>query len=327
MKVGFFPGCSLEGSAREYNESLHAIAPLLGIQLTEVPDWNCCGASAAHSLNHRLALALPARILALAEKSGLDELLVPCSACYSRLAITRHELLADDALRSEIAKIIELPYAGRTKVLSVLDVFGRCASNGLKDKVRTPFGQKVACYYGCYLTRPEKITTCARPEDPREMDDIVKVVGAEPINWAFKVECCGAGFSVSRLDTVAELSGRIVHDAAERGAQAIVVACPMCHTNLDLRRDSIEQQRHQKYALPVLYLSQVIGLALGLGERQLGLHRHHVPVRFPDVCHCSASSATGQPADAVTAHRAVAHADAVTAHRAVAHGPAQEKED
>ena len=280
MKLGFYPGCSLHGSSREYGESLRAIAPLLGLELEEVPDWNCCGASAAHSLNHKLAAALPARVLALAERAGLAELLVPCSACYSRLAATRHELRENEELRKEISSVIEMEYRGTTKVLSVLEVLGRSASNGLKDKIRTPFKRKVACYYGCYLTRPAKTAVCQRPEDPQEMDAIMKVLGAEPLDWAFKVECCGAGFSVSRLDLVAELSGRIVDDAAHRGAEAIIVACPLCQTNLDLRRGVIEKHRQQKYALPVLYLSQAVGLALGLEERELGLHRHEVPVRF-----------------------------------------------
>jgi heterodisulfide reductase subunit B len=280
MKVGFFPGCSLEGSAREYNESLQAIAPRLGIELVEVPDWNCCGATAAHSLNHKLALALPARILALAEQAGLDELVVPCSACFSRLSQTRHQLVQAEPLRAEISRLIELPLAGRTQVLSVLDLLKRSAGNGLKGQVRTPFAHQVACYYGCYLTRPKHIAVCARLEDPQEMDEIVKIVGGKPIDWAFKVECCGAGLSVARVSTVAELSGRIVADAAHRGAEVIVVACPMCHTNLDLRRPAIEQSRGSAYSLPVLYLSQVIGLALGIDARTLGLHRHHVPVRF-----------------------------------------------
>lgn len=283
MKLGFFPGCSLEGSSREYNESLKAIAPALGLELAEVPDWNCCGASAAHSLNHKLALSLPARILALAERAGFDELLVPCSACYSRLALTRQELMEHEAVRQEITNIIEMDYVGSTKVVNALDVLVRCAANGLKDKIRQPFAHKVACYYGCYLVRPEKISSCKRIEDPQEMDEVMKAVGAEPIDWAFKVECCGAGLSVSRTDSVAELSGRIVEDAAHRGAAAIIVACPMCHTNLDLRRDAIQQKRGTQYTIPVLYLSQVIGLALGLGEEELGLHRHHVPVRFPAV--------------------------------------------
>jgi heterodisulfide reductase subunit B len=280
MKIGFFPGCSLEGSSREYAESLQAIAGPLGLELTEVPDWNCCGATAAHNLNHKLALALPARILALAERAGLTELLVPCSACYTRLACTRHELLQDEALRQDIARVIELPFTGRTKVLSVLDVLGPAAKDGLAAKVRKPFAYKVACYYGCYLTRPATVTTCQRPEDPQEMDDILKAIGAQPLDWGFKTECCGAGLSVSRTSSVAELSGRIVADAVHRGAEAIIVACPMCQTNLDLRRDAIEAHHGRKYDIPVLYVSQAVGLALGIAENTLGLQRHHVPVRF-----------------------------------------------
>ena len=301
MRLGFYPGCSLLGSSREYCESLRAIAPVLGLELEEVPDWNCCGATAAHSLNHRLAAALPARILALAEKAGLDELLVPCSACFSRLAGTRHDLLEDAALRKDICDVIEMEYTGRTKVLSVLEVLGRSAANGLKDKVRSPFKRKVACYYGCYLTRPAKSSVCQRPEDPQEMDAVMKAVGAAPVDWAFKVECCGAGFSVSRLDLVAQLSGRIVEDAVHRGAEAIIVACPLCQTNLDLRRDVINKARQAQYSVPVLYLSQAVGLALGLDERQLGLHRHAVPVHFAEPAPAAAKEpvlqASGQKED------------------------------
>jgi heterodisulfide reductase subunit B len=161
MKIGYFPGCSLLGSSREYGESLTAIAPLLGLELTEVPDWNCCGASAAHSLNHKLALALPARILAQAERAGLSELLVPCSACFTRLAGTRYELSQDENLRREVSRIMELPYNGTTRVLSVVEVLSRAAANGLKEKVNKPFGRKVACYYGCYLTRPAALNSAS----------------------------------------------------------------------------------------------------------------------------------------------------------------------
>jgi heterodisulfide reductase subunit B2 len=307
MKIGYFPGCSLLGSSREYGESLAAIAPLLGLELTEVPDWNCCGASAAHTLNHKLGLALPARILALAERAGLSELLVPCSACFTRLAGTRYELSKDEDLRREISRIVELPYAGTTKVLNVVEVLGRCAANGLKDKVRKPFGRKVACYYGCYLTRPAALSTCKRAEDPQEMEDIVKACGAEPIDWAFKVECCGAGLSVARLDSVARLSGQIVDDAVGRGAEAIVVACPMCHTNLDLRRDAIQQYRGQQYSIPVIYVSQLIGLSLGLNPDGLGMHRHHVPVRFADRVEQTISKP--EPAGSATAAAPVGTAE------------------
>ncbi|HOX27217.1 MAG TPA: CoB--CoM heterodisulfide reductase iron-sulfur subunit B family protein [Candidatus Krumholzibacteria bacterium] len=280
MKLGLFPGCSLEGSSREYLESLTAIAPKLGLELTEVPDWNCCGATAAHSLNAKLALALPARNLALAERAGITDLLVPCSACYARLMATHEELDRDEERKREIADIIELPLQAGPKIVSILDVL---STDGVAGRVSRPFAHRVACYYGCYLTRPPKLSTLARTEDPREMDDLVRAAGAEPVAWAFKTECCGAGLSITRTDLVAELAGRVLDDAERRGAEAIVVACPMCHTNLDLRRDAIDAHRGRRSRLPVLYLTQLIGLALGLDERALGLHRHHVPVRFrPD---------------------------------------------
>ena len=291
MKMGFFPGCSLEGSAREYAESLRAIAPLLGWELEELPDWNCCGATAAHCLNHTLALALPARILALAESAGLEELLVPCSACYNRLAATRQELQQNVELRPKISQVIEMELAGRTNIVHVINALTRAANNGLATKLKEPFRHKVACYYGCYLTRPLSTASCKRAEDPQEMDDVMRAIGAKPIDWAFKVECCGAGLSVTRVDLVAELSGRIIDDAVQRGAEAIIVACPMCHSNLDLRRGAIQRNRRRRYSIPVLYVTQAVGLALGLDRQALGVHRHFVPVRLPEVS-CAARAAS-----------------------------------
>ena len=278
MKLGYFPGCSLLGSSREYNESLQAIAPRLGIELVEIPDWNCCGATAAHSMSHRLALALPARILALAEKAGLTELAVPCSACYSRLLATHQELTENPGLCSEVNTVIEMEYRGTVNILNVLDVLTKAFANGSSPEVSQPFNHKVACYYGCYLVRPPKAVKADHPEDPQAMDQIMKKIGADPLDWAFKVECCGAGFSVSRTDVVARLSGKILEDAAKRGAEAIIVACPMCHSNLDLRRDAIAKGTGVKSDIPALYITQAIGLALGLDRKSLGLHRHIVPV-------------------------------------------------
>ncbi len=282
MKIGFYPGCSLKGSSREYTESLYAIAPVLGIELEEVPDWNCCGATAAHNMNHDLSLALPARILAMAEKAGMNEVLVPCAACYSRLSTTRHELLEDDSLRKRIAEIIEIDFQAKTRVLNIIEMIDRVAPD-LETKASRPFKHKVACYYGCLLVRPPKILKYDRAEDPQTMDSVMKKIGAEPIDWAFKVECCGAGFSVSRTDLVAKLSSQILDDAVSRGAEAIVVACPMCHSNLDMRRKSIEAYAQKKFSIPVIYLTQAIGLSMGLDQEKLGLHRHKVPVKFAPI--------------------------------------------
>ncbi len=293
MKLGFYPGCSLLGSSREYGESFRAIAPALGLELQEVPDWNCCGASAAHNLNRDLALALPARVLALAEQAGISEIVAPCSACYSRLAVTQHELSHDEKLRDRVCGMADVRYRGTVKVLNVLEVLDRCAANGLARKVVSPFQHKVACYYGCYLVRPHTIIRSDSPEDPQSMDRIMKVIGAEPIDWAFKVECCGAGFSVSRTDLVAKLSGTILKDAVRRGAEAIVVACPMCQVNLDLRRDAITEYLGESHSIPVLFVSQAVGLAIGLDEESLGLHRHFVPVQFAEKAVSAAPAAVG----------------------------------
>ena len=281
MKLGYFPGCSLQGSASEFDESLQAIAPALGLELIEIPDWNCCGASAAHNLNRLLALALPARTLALAERAGFREVLVPCSACYSRLILTRHELDQDEGLRRQVAEIIGMEYQGTARVLNILEVMGQIFQDGLKDKITKPFEHPVACYYGCLLVRPPKVVQFDRPEDPRTMDELMKKIGAKPIDWAFKVECCGAGFSISRTDLVAKLSSKILADAQRRGAEAIIVTCPMCHANLDMRQEKAEKWAGRKYSMPVLYLTQAIGLALGLPEKKLALHQHLVPVSFP----------------------------------------------
>lgn len=281
MKLGYYPGCSLLGTAKEYDESLRAISNKLGIELSEIPDWNCCGASAAHNLNRDLSLALPARILSLAEKENLEEILVPCAACYNRLTMARHELLSDDKLKKRISEIIEMDYHGTARVINIIEIFEKIFSNGCEGVVSKPFEYTAACYYGCLIVRPPKIMKYDRAEDPQIMDNVMKKIGADTIDWAYKVECCGAGFSVSRTDIVAKLSGKIVQAAVNGGAEVIVVACPMCHSNLDMRREEIEKFIGRKYSIPVIYLTQAVGLALGLNDKELGLHRHIVPVKLP----------------------------------------------
>lgn len=278
MKTGFYPGCSMKGSAREYSESLLAVAAALGRELPEIPDWNCCGATAAHNLSRDLSLALPARILAAAEKDGMDEVLVPCAACYSRLSVTRHELLQDEDLRQKISGLIETNYQGSAKVLNIIEWLTSIPD--LETKIKTPFARRVACYYGCLLVRPAGILKFDRPEEPQSMDQLLKKIGATPLDWAFKTECCGAGFSVSRTDLVAKLSGLILDDAVARGAEAVIVACPMCHLNLDLRRPQIEKRAGKKINIPVIYITQALGLALGIAPKKLGLQRHTVAVKF-----------------------------------------------
>jgi len=279
MKIGFYPGCSLKGSSREYNESVVAIAKALDIELVEIKDWNCCGATAAHSMNEELSLSLPARILALAEAQGLKEVVVPCAACYNRLVVTQHEL-KDTNKRERVTDIIKMSYSGDLKIINVLQMLETYAVDKIKEKVTKPFAHKVACYYGCLLIRPHKILQFDRVEDPQSMDAMVKLIGGTPIDWAFKTECCGAGLSVSRTDLVAKLSGNILKDATERDAQAIIVACPMCQSNLDMRRGAINETLSKPSDIPVFFITQAIGLALGLSPKELGLERHFVNVKL-----------------------------------------------
>jgi heterodisulfide reductase subunit B2 len=278
MTLGFYPGCSLKGSSREYAESVLAVAKAFDINLEEINDWNCCGATAAHNMNRDLSFALPARILSLAEKQGMTEIVVPCAACYSRLTVTKHELNADEKLRKRIIEVNGMDYKGSVEVLNIIQMMDKYITPNLDKKVVKPFDKKVACYYGCLLVRPHEILKFDREEDPQSMDELVLKAGATPIDWAFKTECCGAGLSVSRTSSVARLSGLIVEDAKARGAEAIVVACPMCHSNLDMRRKEINQFLGEKVDIPVLYVSQVVGLAVGIDRKELSLNRHFVKV-------------------------------------------------
>ncbi len=278
-KIGYYPGCSLLGSSREYDESLRAIMPHLDAELVEVPDWNCCGASSGHALNRELSLSLPARILLLAESAGITDMLVPCAACYNRLAMAIHELNDDPKLRERVLEITGLPYKGSIRPLNILE-FLVPHMDSIKAKTAQPFDRAVACYYGCLLVRPPSVLKFDQCEDPRSMDNLMAAIGARPLDWAFKVECCGAGLSIARTDLVGKLAGKVVGNAVKSGAEAIVVACPMCHSNLDMRRSHIDKYSGTENKIPVIYITQAIGLALGIREKALGLKRHLVKVRF-----------------------------------------------
>ena len=273
MDIGFYPGCSLKGTSSEYAQSTIALANAFDIHLIEIEDWNCCGATAAHNLNKELAAALPARILALAEKQGLTEIVVPCAACYNRLSVAQHELNEDPVLKNKVSEIIEMPLSGKCKILNVMQFIEKYIAGEIVGKVVKPFNHKVVCYYGCLLVRPHSILQFDRVEDPQSMDELMRKTGAESLDWGFKTECCGGGLSVSRTDVVAKLSGKIVQDAEDRGAEAIIVACPMCQSNLDMRRNHIDSYLSRKTKIPVLYITQAIGLAVGVNREELGLRK------------------------------------------------------
>lgn len=279
-KVGFYPGCSLKDSSREYGESTLALAAALGMPLTEIDDWNCCGASSAHAVSRELSLALPARVLALAAAQGFEEVVVPCAACYNRLSLAGHELSRNPQARQSVERVLDMPLDRPVRILNVLQWLVKYAPGRIAEKRVRALEKKVACYYGCLLVRPASVLGFDRTEDPQTMDQLLREAGAKPIDWAFKTECCGGGMTIPDTGAVARLSGDVLQDAAARGAEAVVVACPMCHANLDMRRAAINRRLKTPVDIPVLYVTQALGLALGLAPEQLGLKRHFVPVNL-----------------------------------------------
>ncbi|MCK9459426.1 MAG: CoB--CoM heterodisulfide reductase iron-sulfur subunit B family protein [Proteobacteria bacterium] len=290
MKIGYYPGCSLHATAREFDQSLKAICGPLGVELTEIDDWSCCGATSAHATNHLLAVSLAARNLALAEAQGLAPILAPCAACYSRLATARHEIGEDAALASKVKGIIERPAFGNSvKVQSIAEVL-RDLEGAIRGKAVKPLqGLKVACYYGCLLVRPQAVTGFDDVEAPSSMETAVRAAGGEPVEWRMKLECCGGGFSMSRTASVLRLGRAIIDDARAAGAHAIAVACPMCHSNLDFRQGAMARGDGVS-EMPILFITQVVGLGLGLSPEALGLKKHFVDTA--PVMHQIASVAT-----------------------------------
>jgi heterodisulfide reductase subunit B2 len=272
--IGYYPGCSLHATGREYGESAVATLHALAVELREIEDWSCCGATSAHATDHLLSVALPARNLALAEAQGIDEVLAPCAACFNRLATARHELTMDQALATRVSGLLDRPFANRVRVRNVVDVLHEVIPT-VKAKVTRPLaGVRVACYYGCLLLRPAEVTGFDDAEVPTTMEDIVRATGAKPVEWGMRLECCGAGMSLARVGSVVRLGRAIIDDARRAGADAIAVACPMCHSNLDFRQSAMALRGEQ--AMPIVYLTELVGLALGLSPEELGLGRHFV---------------------------------------------------
>lgn len=274
MKLGYFPGCSLHSGAKEFDTSVKAVAATLGVELDTVKDWSCCGASSAHATDHLLAVALAARNLSLAEEQGHKQVMAPCAACFSRLATAHHEMKKDAALAKTVAPMLKRPFQNSVEVLNVVGMLQGLAKE-IKAMAAPLTGLKVACYYGCLLVRPPEIAQFDDPENPSSMEDVVSACGATPVKWAKRLECCGAGFSLSRTGSVVRMGRAILQDAKAAGAQAVVVACPMCHSNLDLRQSAMEA-RGERLGLPILFLSQLVGLSLKVVPEQLGLERHFV---------------------------------------------------
>jgi len=271
MKVTYYPGCSLEGTAVDYAASIAAMASFLDVELVELMDWNCCGASSAHSLNHQLSLSLAARNLALAEKAQRD-LVAPCALCFNRLKVAEQALTAPQGGR------LGIPYRGDLKVWDLLDYFSQEKFlQDLSGKVTRPLADlKCVCYYGCLVARPPAVTGRTDSENPQNMERLLESLGTHPLDWSFKTDCCGAGLALPRPDLIDTLVQRLYERALEAGAECFVVSCQMCQANLDLSQERIAQKFGKDYYLPVFYFTELMGLAVGHAAAPKWLAQHLV---------------------------------------------------
>lgn len=278
MKYAYFPGCSLHSTAKEYDLSTKEISKALGIELIEIPDWVCCGATPAHITMHLLSLALPVKNLLQAKKMDSFEVVTCCAACFNRLKTANKFMQNDPEHRVKVEEILGEKYKGEVKVRHFLDVLANVFGlKNLSERVTKKLtGLKVACYYGCLLTRPPEVTELDDLEEPHLIDDLMRVIGVEPIQWPYKTECCGASFSLTKTDIVLKLSSDILQMAFDEGARAMVVACPLCQSNLDLRQKAINKTYKKDFNLPIFYFTQLVGLSLGIEPDKLGLNKHIV---------------------------------------------------
>jgi len=250
MKLSFYPGCSLEGMAVDYARSIDAVFQALDIDLIEIDDWSCCGATAAHSLSEAMSVILPARNLYAAEQMGLD-IVSCCANCFNRLRFSQQMIQK---------RVLDIPWPV-TGDLKVHDMTRFLAEPGMikeiKKRVIKPLnGLKLVCYYGCQMVRPPRITGYTDYENPQTLDRISAATGAHVIDWSYKATCCGASIGIARKEIGDSLTNRLLDKARRAGAEAIVVSCPLCQSNLDIiQKDRLE------VPIPIFYFTELLRLS------------------------------------------------------------------
>ncbi len=276
-RYAYYPGCSLETMASEYDVSFRNLCGKLGIELIEPKGWFCCGAGMLGNISPLLGLATPMKNLVLAHERGLAQLVAPCSACYNQFKRAQHEIAGDGELKAQIEEVIEYPLENEIEVLHPLEMLERELNAATIPKAQNGLGHlRVACYYGCLLTRPPKVVNFDQCEDPQSMDRLLRKCGVATVNWSEKTFCCGAFYAMVNPQKVLELTRIILQEAGNAGANALAVACPVCHLNLDARQPEVNQTFGTDFHLPVFYFTQLMGHALGVSAEGLGLWRHVV---------------------------------------------------
>ena len=276
MKLAYYPGCSLHSSSVEYDISTRKVCEALEVELVEIKDWICCGSSPAHQCDDLMSVALPAKNLALIRKMGnLKEVCAPCASCYSRLKAAQQRL-EDEDLRKDVETVIDTEYPADIEVMHMLDVItDKVGVDAVREKVVKDLGgAKVACYYGCLMTRPPKVTGKEQFENPTQMESLIEALGGEGVDWNMKTFCCGAAFALTQTDVVLELTGKILADAESVQVDAISVGCPLCRANLDGRQTQINSKFKTNFHIPIFYFTELMGLAMGIEAKDLGVFKH-----------------------------------------------------
>lgn len=277
-QVGYYPGCSLESMAKEFDHSFKAVAEVLEYELVEPEGWTCCGSSPAHHVDHYLGIKAPIINLSLAEKSGFDDLVAPCAACFNRFRTAIHENRENPDVKARLAEDLGYEYQDTINARSISEwLANKVGAQAIKDKVVKKLdGLKVVNYYGCLLTRPPHITGHPNHEYPMDLDLVSNALGAESLNWDDKTMCCGGSLAVPAKEIMLKLSQDIVEHANAVGADAIIVACPLCQSNLDSRQF---QMKSLEKRVPIIYITQLMALAFGLDEKATAFKRNMVDPR------------------------------------------------
>ncbi|MGD2103901.1 MAG: heterodisulfide reductase-related iron-sulfur binding cluster [Anaerolineae bacterium] len=272
--IAYFPGCSLESTATEFDDTFRAVCKALDLKLVEPPGWICCGSTPAHTTDPVLAAYYAVQNLSIVERMGFEQMVAPCLGCYQRFRAAEHEMRRDASLAEKVSERIGYEYQGTVETLhSVETLLKRIGLDGIRDKVQKPLnGMKVASYYGCATTRPPKLTGADNVEYPMSMDHIVRALGGEPVDWSFKTDCCGGSLGISQTDVALELSSKILKNAKACGAEIMITACPLCQVNVEAR----QMQMDLGFDLPVLYITQLMTLAFGMDAKQAVLSKQIV---------------------------------------------------
>lgn len=281
MDIAYYPGCSLHQSSQFYDLQTRTLFSRLGIQLKEIDDWSCCGATSAGKFDDFLAVALPARNLGIAEKSGFKDMLIPCSGCYSSHLMSQTRLEQDTGLLSDINKELGATVHNTLKLRTILELLLETLESGALTSIKTKelTGINAACYYGCMTRFAYDVPVSDNIENPTGMERLLGAIGADTTDWSYKTACCGASAAINDPETALNLMGKIMKDAVERGCNCFVTTCPMCQLNLDAYQEKFCNKSGIYERLPVYFITELIGIAIGITLEEMNADRHFVDAK------------------------------------------------